>query len=210
MHPLPQAQPKTMIRASTNFGASDQDIQFSQRLPMSVAMASGCLAASRALQPGGQLFDLGLGQPVRIDVDTQISGTVARALGLVAYSDAAVDTLFFVYERRDGSLAAVMGCADDILHAIEGWLDYARYFAASWDPVSRDCSDVFAVPDFATLWCETDGILAGADIEGSVVTVFRECDSDYARVPTPVLIRTDVLAEMCLERAKKQGAVNGR
>lgn len=202
----------TLIRAVSNYAAPDQDIKFAGRYALSPAMRLGCRMATRSVMASGEgSFDLGFRQPVRISVDNRIHGRVARAVGLIAYHDEEYDNLFFLYEANNGELAAVMGDTYDMSRAIEGWLEYGRYFDFSWDPVARERTDVFAVDGFDTLWADQDGVVAGADVEGSVVTVTKQQLHDsYSRTPEATLLRIGVQASM--HRASKGlgGGLNAR
>jgi hypothetical protein len=200
----------TLIRAVSNYAAPDQDIQFAGRCALSPTMRLGCLQATRNVMASGVgHFDLGFHQSVLISVDSRIHGRVARAIGLIAYRDDEYDNLFFLYETYDGCIAAVMGDTTDISSAIDGWLDYGRYFDYCWDPVARERTDVFAVEGFDTLWADADGVIAGADIEGAVATVSKLTLHDsYARTPEAKLMRIGVQAAM--HRASITGTVNAR
>lgn len=202
----------TLIRAVSDYAAQDQDIQFAGRYSLTSAMRLGCRMATRSVMTAGEgLFDLGFRQPVRISVDNRIHGRVARAVGLIAYRDEEYDNLFFLYESANGELAAVMGDSYDMSRAIDGWLDYGRYFDCSWDPVARERSDVFAVDGFDTLWADEDGVISGADVEGSVVTVTKKHLYDsYSRTPGAKLLRIGVQASMFRAGKGTSGGLNAR
>lgn len=188
----------TLIRAETNYGARDQDIRFAEVYNISPQMRGGCRLATRSVMAGGEMVhDLGLGQPVRVSVNSDIHGKVATAIGLIAYQDESYDNLFFIYVSKRGELSAVMGDTYDISRAIEGWLDYFRYFKFAWDPVARERNDVFAVDGFECLWCDRDGVISGADVAGAVVTVSKlHLHDSYDRIPESKLLRIGVQAQM--------------
>jgi hypothetical protein len=202
----------TLIHTSCNHGADDQDVQFSERRGLTDAMRSGCLAAVHSEMVSGEgEFDLGFGERVRVSLDSYVYGRVVEVLGVIAYSDARVETLFFVFRDESGDLAAVMGSGKSVSCAIDGWLDGGRYRALAWDSAARSFRHIFPTNDFKTLWCDGDGMIAGADIEDTVMSVSKAfVYGDYARVPEAVLLRIGVQSEIYLAAKSAQGGMNGQ
>jgi hypothetical protein len=202
----------TLLRAASNYATPDQDVKFAHRYQLTHLMRAGCRLAVRSVMAAGEgVFELGLERPVRVTVDSRIHGQVHKAIGLIAYRDDSFDSLFFVFESRSGELMAVMGDSYDVSRAIDGWLEYDRYFDFSFDLVARQRADVFQVDGFETIWADDDGIYVGADIEGSVASVSKTHVHDsYARLPEYKLLRIGVQAS--LHRASKGfgGGVNAR
>lgn len=202
----------TLMRMKSNHGADHHDLQFSQRDSLSDAMCAGCRAATRGVMTDFTgVFDLGLGEPVTVDPDGATRGKVAEALGMIVYRDEDVDSLFFVYRSKRGYLCAVLGGGQDMARAFDGWLDFRTYMSVAWDSHSGTCLEVFAVNDLKTLWSDVDGVIAGADIDGAVVTVTRDhIYESYARVPEPVLMRIAAQSAVySADKAAQRGAFSG-
>lgn len=204
-----QKSQSTLVRMASNY-ADDQDIRFSDRHELTDVMRAGCRAATRDQMTGGKgVYDLGFDRPVTVVLGDYIRGQVAQAIGLIAYRDEYLDALFFVFKNTHGDLMAVMGGAKNISSAIDGWLEFKRYFDLAWDRDAGKCRDVFAVADFPVIWTDCDGKIAGADIEGCVVSVAKtHMYTSYDRVPDAILLRIHAAATAYWADKRVQGVVN--